>query len=456
MTATTRSYNIDAGILSSVVVLGAFREASACGDNMPHELWLTGVVRDFQERTSPGGHPDFERVPDHGFGQYSGNVAYLLGADGKPVFTGLGSKISVPARDAAGRSIAPHLANKRCGVAVPASDCVTLQDSQGDDAYEICLVTAEFNEDGTSTWVYHVRELPGGQDLSHWNLKLYSDQTVLDGTTEGYEVGIDGSTGFYGIKWDVDDDFEEGDFTIVLDAHYAAETGPAVVLAKGGQTPDTGPMTAPSNVVSAAPSPLDGGPGLVDDPSLGDTPAVRAYSDYGAIQSSDTFDQWFRDTLGVNMSAPLTLRFLKDSNGVYIFDDAVDPEYADLGGFFPIEGRLQGNPGGTPDRNFHFTFELNAKFTYRSECNQFFRFVGDDDVWVFIDGKLVIDLGGCHGAIDQFVDLNRLCLNDGQEYTLDFFFAERHRNQCNVRIETNIELQPGDDTGLPTFTAAFD
>jgi len=309
MKPITRHYNIDAGLLSSVVVLGTFREVSACGDELPQEIWLTGVVRDFQERTFPDGHPDFEKVPEHGFGQYSGNVAYLLGGDGKPMFTGLGHKISSPAMDAAGRPIAPHLANKRCGLAVPESDCVILEDSDGDDAYEICLVTAEFNEDGTSTWVYHVEELPGGKDLSHWNLKLYPEQNVLSGTTSGYEVGIDGSTGFYGIKWDVEESFSEGDFTIVLDAHYAAETGPAVVLAKGGHTPDTGPMTVPSNVVSESASPLDGGPGLVDDASLGDTPAVLAYSDTGAIESETTFNQWYRDTLGFNLSAPLTLRF---------------------------------------------------------------------------------------------------------------------------------------------------
>ena len=152
----------------------------------------------------------------------------------------------------------------------------------------------------------------------------------------------------------------------------------------------------------------------------------------------------------------MTLRFQRGTDGVYVFDDATDPEYAPLGGFFPIEGRLFGNPGGNPDRNFHFTYELNTQFTYNTDCNQFFRFIGDDDVWVFIDGKLVIDLGGCHGATEQYVDLNRLCLEDGQTYTLDFFFAERHRNQCNVRIETNIYLEPGPNNELPTMTAAFD
>ncbi|MCP3903420.1 MAG: fibro-slime domain-containing protein [Planctomycetes bacterium] len=216
-------------------------------------------------------------------------------------------------------------------------------------------------------------------------------------------------------------------------------------------------MHVPSASVSSEAGPFGTDPAaLADAPGLDDTTASASYSDTGGITSASTFDQWYRDTLGVNMSAPLPLLFQRQADGTYVFDDATDEQYRDLGGFFPIEDRLLGNPGGNPDRNYHFTFELHTEFTYDADGNQFFRFVGDDDVWVFIDGKLAIDLGGVHSATEQNIDLSRLGLIDGGRYKLDFFFAERHRTQSNCRIETNICLETSPETALPSITAAFD
>jgi len=177
--------------------------------------------------------------------------------------------------------------------------------------------------------------------------------------------------------------------------------------------------------------------------------------DKGGIASADSFRQWFRDDPNVNQSAPLAITLKREPNSnKYVFDDRTDDTYKNLGGFFPINNQMFGNYK-TTGKNFHFTYELATEFIYKPEENQVFKFRGDDDVWVFINGRLVIDLGGVHSAVEQTVYLNRLSdiLHPNQKNTLHFFFAERHTTQSNFRIETTITLKNAE---LPTTAALFD
>lgn len=268
---------------------------------LPMQITLTGVVRDFRERSVSGGHPDFEATPAGGFGHYMNNIDNYLDADGKPAFVGGGRKVSSQWRDSQSRKIFPGLYNA----------------SLGDVA--------------------------------------------------------------------------------------GAYTGGA---------------------------------------------------DSGGINSASGYAQWYRNVPNVNMSRDLSITLNRaPGSNVYVFDDRQDPFYIARGGFFPINNELFGNSaGGT--KNFHFTYELATEFIYEPGAGQSFRFLGDDDVWVFINNRKVIDLGGIHSAVEQTVLLDRLdFLVPHKKNTLKIFHAERHRTQSNFRIETTINLKTAE---LPNTSKLFD
>jgi len=143
--------------------------------------------------------------------------------------------------------------------------------------------------------------------------------------------------------------------------------------------------------------------------------------------NGEAFDQWYRDTPGVNerTSIELPLASSPSDPALFVFEDP---------SFFPIDGALLGNEGR--EHNFHFTIEATGSFIYRG--GETFRFRGDDDVFIFIDRRLAIDLGGVHSAQDATVSLDDFDLTVGERYELHIFFAERHTEQSSFLIETSV------------------
>ncbi len=118
----------------------------------------------------------------------------------------------------------------------------------------------------------------------------------------------------------------------------------------------------------------------------------------------------------------------------------------DTSDFFPLSDFLYLDPDETIPNPYHggwancsFTMELSAQFEYVP--GQTFYFRGDDDVWVFIDSQLVVDIGGIHSPTEGAVDLDTLGLTPGQTYGFKLFFAERFCGGSNFRMVTSINLR---------------
>lgn len=144
------------------------------------------------------------------------------------------------------------------------------------------------------------------------------------------------------------------------------------------------------------------------------------------------FDQWYRNTDTVNMPFEYTFPLTPGPNGVLTFDSDA---------FFPIDGKGFGNFKET-GHNFHFTTELHTTFAYNG--GEVFSFKGDDDLWVFVNGRLALDLGGLHTVLTGSISLDQIAKDFGLEkdktYALDLFHAERHTSASNFRVETTIKF----------------
>jgi fibro-slime domain-containing protein len=158
-------------------------------------------------------------------------------------------------------------------------------------------------------------------------------------------------------------------------------------------------------------------------------PVFAGTAPTATLTDAAAFDTFFRNVPGTNLPFVFYLYFAPNG-GVSSFSSTA---------FYPLDGLGFGDEGMDDQRmlhNFHFTTEIHTAFQYQGGEN--FSFTGDDDVWVFINNQLVIDLGGVHSAETASVALDTLGLTPGQIYPFDMFQTERHTTQSNFRADTNL------------------
>ena len=147
-------------------------------------------------------------------------------------------------------------------------------------------------------------------------------------------------------------------------------------------------------------------------------PFVKKAMRSSSTESTGTLDYWYfnsADKEATNKNLQLkydaTDEYFLQSNNEEVKGSTTNGATAN-GNYFPLNSKEQSGKASQLNYGFGQKFDLKFRLTSdgkvldsaNKEVPIEFNFSGDDDVWVFIDGQLVLDIGGDHAVVTGRID----------------------------------------------------
>lgn len=141
-------------------------------------------------------------------------------------------------------------------------------------------------------------------------------------------------------------------------------------------------------------------------------------------------------------------------------EDGLTGNYMDRGKYVGFDGNQLYPPSDDGiDHNNMFGMQYSVRFELTEDYNGplEYYFFGDDDMWVFLDGHLVCDIGGVHSSVGEYVNLwDYVEKGEAGTHTLSFYYTERGLSGSTCYMQFTLpsvsSATPGQSTGSLTVS----